>query len=97
MSQVKQNLEKQREQLFSFLKLLDVHSDSKQCVEITVKFKHKKFGDSEGVASIKVDKHSFVQLEPILEAIMNSAQNLALRAVDELREINDRQYKEGEE
>lgn len=88
---IKDKLENQRQQLATFIKLLEKYSEDSHTVEVIVKFKHKRFNNEERTTKITTDKHSLLPLDPMLKAIMDVSENMFLNAIQLLKEINSKE------
>ena len=87
---IKDNLEKQRQQFATFVKLLEKYSENDQAIEISVTFKNTRFNNEDRTTKVTADKHSMIKLEPMLQGIMHQAEKMFLQSVELLRELNSK-------
>lgn len=86
---MEEKLEKQRQQIATFIKILERYSqDDQQEIELIVRFKNKYSNEKEFKTISLSSSDSIVKLDPIINSINKEAENMFLEIVEKLRNSN---------
>ena len=86
---MEEKLEKQRQQIATFIKILERYSqDDQQEIELIVRFKNKDSNEKEFKTISLSSSDSIIKLDPIINSINKEAENMFLQIVEKLRNLN---------
>ena len=86
---MEEKLEKQRQQIATFIKILERYSqDDQQEIELIVRFKNKDSNEKEFKTISLSSSDSIIKLDPIINSINKEAENMFLEIVEKLRNLN---------